>query len=155
MREYKIKYCKAFFIFIPRLQLLIVWLQVSALLHLRQKILRKADFRWSLIKKLPIERLTINNHEDTFIIDTGSGIGLHVTDKFQHRIKEKLNKTGSIRTIDLTGKTAELKSYRIDNIEIGNLTFENLTVAELKPWGLTLTAESSGSHKMVLGRDFF
>lgn len=105
---------------------------------------------------LPVLRMPIAGREESFVIDTGSDAGLHVTDAFRRRMGGQLVPEGVSRSRDLAGQVNEARTFRMAPVDIGGLRFPAARIVELKPWGLRLSgdAPSEPPERMVMGRGF-
>jgi len=84
----------------------------------------------------PIVHLLINGELIPLIIDTGAlGMGLSLDSEIISKFPE-LIEVGVDRYIDLTGKTTDVKQYKLKSLNLGGLEFKNLVINEYYKWGL-------------------
>ena len=102
------------------------------------------------IQDIPHIELNINGQKATFLLDTGSSRGLHLTKDWMKKINNLHILPEKQGSTDLTGKIIFTEQFIIPQIDInGN---------ELQPWGLSLGIEDEADslkHEMTIGLGLF
>ncbi|WP_340614626.1 aspartyl protease family protein [Xenorhabdus thailandensis] len=120
-------------------------------------------------KSLPVANININGENQTFIIDTGSTTALHLSKNVSSKISGLVIEPEKFRSTDLAGKVFFNEKFKIPQISINGMVFNNIKGISLTPWGMSLTQKDTTSTSdnslstsdnylptsMVIGLDLF
>ena len=104
---------------------------------------------------IPIVNVEINGLRQSFSIDTGSEMGLHLTKEVMAQLPGLVPVEGKRRSIDLTGKVLFNEKFHIPQLSINGMIFKDVKGVSFTPWGLTLNPKTAPRSSMVIGLDLF
>ncbi|WP_145536206.1 aspartyl protease family protein [Yersinia thracica] len=104
---------------------------------------------------VPVVSVEINGLRQSFSIDTGSEMGLHLTKEVMAQLPGLVPVEGKRRSIDLAGKVLFNEKFYIPQLSINGMTFKNVKGVTFSPWGLALTPKTAPRNSMVMGLDLF
>lgn len=113
-------------------------------------------FSWKMYKdnfQIPYIIANVDNEKHFFQLDTGSVTGLHLNIKTFNKLENKCKYRRELKTIDLTGTKNLGTECIIDSLIINNEIFHNISITNLKNWGLTSATEKPDTE--VIGIDLF
>lgn len=89
------------------------------------------------------------------MLDTGSSEGLHLENSnikkiFNNKSLDVKNKT-PYRYMDILGNENNVTSWTVDKLSISNVTFNNVKIVELQPWGLNIGEKIIQTEVVGLG----
>ncbi|MEW2739975.1 aspartyl protease family protein [Providencia sp. PROV130] len=104
---------------------------------------------------IPIINLEIENKKLSLMLDTGSSEGLHLENSnikkiFNNKSLDVKNKT-PYRYMDILGNENNVTSWTVDKLSISNVTFNNVKIVELQPWGLNIGEKIIQTEVVGLG----
>jgi len=92
------------------------------------------------------------------LFDLGSNSGLHVPNDLIRDIPGVVFNGKTSKSSDLSGRISEVKQYDVPALNINCMLFKNITIKELKAWGVSIgDGEKTDANKgrMVIGRGLF
>ncbi|MCT8349815.1 hypothetical protein LGZ99_22075 [Photorhabdus temperata] len=109
---------------------------------------------------LPIVDVTISNRYHTLMLDTGSSKGLHL---YSYEIEKLLSepdlismeKQANIKLSDLSGRIFTVSRWMISELLISNISFNNIELVNLIPWGLSIGDTRKDPESEVIGLGAF
>lgn len=104
---------------------------------------------------LPIANVEIDGKSQTFMIDTGSRIALHLSRDVMGQLPRLIIDPEKERTTDATGKVFFNDRFHIPQISINGMTFKDVKGISFTPGGMALTRDSSLPALMMIGLDLF
>lgn len=105
-------------------------------------------------RNVPVVHLKIDGRDVPFVLDTGASDSLYLTVAESEAIGG-VKKTGqNVKSVDLSGKVAEVPEIQVDALRINDMAFGPLKGRIRTDWGIS--DGSSGAPKIsVLGLSFF
>ena len=110
------------------------------------------------IQDIPHVELNINGQKATFLLDTGSSRGLHLTKDWMEKIDNLHILPEKQGSTDITGKIIFTEQFIIPQININDMKFTDIEGNELQPWGLSLGNEDEVDplkNEMTIGLGLF
>lgn len=104
---------------------------------------------------IPLVNVEINGLRQSFSIDTGSEMGLHLTKEVMVQLPGLVPVEGKHRSIDLAGKVLFNEKFHIPQISINRMIFKDVKGVSFSPWGLTLNPKTAPRNAMVMGLGLF
>lgn len=104
---------------------------------------------------LPVTHVEIDGKRQTFSIDTGSSIALHLSKDVMAQLPGLIVEPEKERTTDLTGKIFLNERFHIPQLSINGMIFNNVRGVSLTPWGMVLIPDGHLPTSMVIGLDLF
>ncbi|CNK64369.1 aspartyl protease family protein [Yersinia alsatica] len=112
-------------------------------------------FEWD-DTSVPVVNVEINGMRQTFMIDTGATIALHLFKDVMAQLPGLIPEPGKQRTTDLTGKIYLNDKFHIPQLSINGMIFKDVKGISLTiPRGMPLTSDSIIPHTMMIGLDLF
>lgn len=111
-------------------------------------------FTWKIYKdnfQIPYVIANIDDEQHFFQIDTGSITGLHLNVKTFKKIEDKCKSKRILKTIDLTGTKSYSSECIVDTLKINNEIFNNVSITNLKNWGLASSSDKPDTEVIGLG----
>ncbi|WP_337264414.1 MULTISPECIES: hypothetical protein [unclassified Serratia (in: enterobacteria)] len=104
---------------------------------------------------LPVTQIDMAGKRQTFSIDTGSSIALHLSKDVMAQLPGLIIDPEKERTTDLTGKIFLNERFHIPQLSINGMIFNNVQGVSLTPWGMVLIPNGHLPTSMVIGLDLF
>jgi len=104
---------------------------------------------------LPVTQVDIDGKRQTFSIDTGSSIALHLSKDVMAQLSGLIIDPEKERTTDLTGKIFLNDRFHIPQLSINGMLFKDVKGVSLTPWGMVLIPNGHIPTSMVIGLDLF
>lgn len=104
---------------------------------------------------IPVTQVDIDGKRQTFSIDTGSSIALHLSKDTMAQLSGLIIDPEQERTTDLTGKIFLNERFHIPQLSINGMVFKNVKGVSLTPWGMVLIPNGHLPTSMVIGLDLF
>ncbi|MHA7847471.1 pepsin/retropepsin-like aspartic protease family protein [Serratia sp. D1N4] len=104
---------------------------------------------------LPVTQVDIDGKRQTFSIDTGSSIALHLSKDLMAQLSGLIIDPEKERTTDLTGKIFLNDRFHIPQLSINGMLFKDVKGVSLTPWGMVLIPNGHIPTSMVIGLDLF
>lgn len=111
-------------------------------------------FSWKMYKdnfQIPYVIADIDNEQHFLQLDTGSVTGLHLNIKTFNKLESKCKYKRNLKTIDLTGTKNLSIECIIDSLTINGEVFHNISITNLKNWGLTSSTEKPDTEVIGIG----
>ena len=105
-------------------------------------------------RNAPVVHLMIDGRDVPFVLDTGASDALYLTVAESEAISG-VRKTGqNVRSVDLSGKVAEVPEIQVDALRVNDMAFGPLKGRIRTDWGVS-DGNSSAPKISVLGLSFF
>ncbi len=104
---------------------------------------------------LPIVNVIINSNSHKLMLDTGSGMGLHIIEESLFALisdaKYQAKKEKPYKSSDIDGNIKLTETWTLQNLTVSEGIFNDVGVVKLEPWGWSVGDNLPESEVMGLG----